>query len=392
VGPTSAIRKVTLKDGTTRYRFKLDVGRDPVTGKRRQTELTFDTKREATAEYARIRHEVGRGTFVQPTKLLVGEFLDEWLASATRDVEKATAANYRDAIRPVRERLGDRALQSLTEADVERLVDWMLTEGRRRGGRPGSGLSPRSVQLTLGRFRNALELAVRRGLVVRNVAHYVTIPRAARRAAAEVATKRQPWTVDEVQAFLAGIRGVRLAAMVMLSLIGLRPAEVCGLRWSDVDLEAGILRAGENTRTLVDGEIEEKGAKSEKGKRGLPLPDSVLIALKAFKAKQAAEKLEAGDAYQVTGYVLVDELGAPVRPDWFRRRTHELMAQVGVRKVRLYDARHACLTYLAASGVPDVVVSAWAGHADLSLTKRVYVHPDVEHLRVAAKRLDEMLG
>ena len=68
------------------------------------------------------------------------------------------------------------------------------------------------------------------------------------------------------------------------------------------------------------------------------------------------------------------------------------MAAAEVRKVRLYDARHACLTYLATSGVPDVVVSAWAGHADLSFTKRVYVHPKSEHLQPASDALARLLG
>jgi hypothetical protein len=41
------------------------------------------------------------------------------------------------------------------------------------------------------------------------------------------------------------------------------------------------------------------------------------------------------------------------------------MAAAGVRKVRLYDARQSTLTFMATNGVPDVIVSAWAGHADL---------------------------
>jgi len=388
------IKKVELKSGTTRYRFVVDVGRDPETGRRKQVTHTFDTKREARAEYARIRHETDRGTYVRPSKLTVNQFLDQWLASATRDVERATSANYRAALLPVRQRLGDWLLQRITEADVEGLVDHMLTAGRRRGGKPGTGLSVRSVRLTLGRLRTALNEAVRRQLVVRNVALFVAIPRAATKAAAEAEAKRAPWTEAEVTAFLAGIKGERLHAVLLLSLIGLRPAEVCGLRWSDVDFDAGTVAAGENTRTLVDGEVEEKGAKSAAGKRGLPLPGAVLTALRAFKAKQAAEKLEAGEGYTGNGvYVLVDEVGEPQRTDWLRRRAHELMAKVGVRKVRLYDARHACLTYLAGAGVPDVVLAAWAGHADGgTLAKRVYIHPDSSHLKVAADQLNTLLG
>lgn len=382
------IKRVELKNGTVRYRFVIDVGRK-ADGRRDQRTHTFDTRNQAKAEYARVRHETDRGTYVRPSVMTVNQFLDEWLASATRDVEKGTAANYRDALLPVRHRLGDRRLQAVLEADVEGLVDWMLTEGRRRGGKPGTGLSVRSVRLTLGRLRTALNVAVRRQLVVRNVALFVTIPRSAAKAATESRAERTPWTEVEAKTFLAGIADERLYAVCLLSLMGLRPAEVCGLRWSDVDFEAGSLAAGDNTRTLVDGEIEEKGAKSAAGHRGLPLPATVDKALRSFRTRQKAERLKAGEAYAQTGYVLVDELGAPVRTDWFRRRTYELMAKVGVRKVRLYDARHACLTYLAGAGVPDVVLAAWAGHADGgTLAKRVYIHPDFSHLKVAAAQLE----
>ncbi|CAM3962372.1 tyrosine recombinase XerC [Kibdelosporangium persicum] len=385
------IKKIELKDGTTRYRFVIDIGRDPASGRRKQLTKTYDTKKEARAEYAKIKHQTDEGTFVGPVKITMSEWLDTWLKSATIDVEKATASNYADALLPVRKQLGDRRLQQVTEEDIDDLVDWMLTSGRRRGGKPGTGLSVRSVKLTLGRLRSALNVAVRRKLVVRNVAQYTQIPREARRQAAAAAAERKPWGETEVRHFLAAIRDCRLYAPVLLSLIGMRPAEVCGLRWSAVDLEAGTLSV-ELTRTLVDGEVEEKGPKSEKGKRKLPLPKPLHAALKTFKAKQTAEAIHAGEVYERSGFVMVDELGAPWKTDKFRRAIYKLMAQANVRKVRPYDARHACLTYLATSGVPDVVVSAWAGHADLSFTKRVYIHPDVEHLREAADQLDELLG
>ncbi|GLX92928.1 Arm DNA-binding domain-containing protein [Herbidospora sp. NBRC 101105] len=109
------IKRIELKDGTVRYRFVIDVGRDPETRKRKQVTHTFDTKREAKSEYARIKSEVDRGTYVRPSDVTLNTFLDQYLASATRDVEQATASNYRHALRPVRERLGDRRLQALAE-------------------------------------------------------------------------------------------------------------------------------------------------------------------------------------------------------------------------------------------------------------------------------------
>jgi integrase len=84
------------------------------------------------------------------------------------------------------------------------------------------------------------------------------------------------------------------------------------------------------------------------------------MALKSLKAQQAPEKLAAGpEAYEDSGRVLVDELGAPQRTDWLRRRFKKLVTVAGLRPCRPYDARHATLTWMAMNGVPDVIVSAW---------------------------------
>lgn len=389
------IKKITLKDGRTRYRFVVDIGRDS-TGRRQQKTYTFDLKREAAAELERIKHQRRTGEYVRPSRLTVADALDQLVPAMCIDVEEATARNYADAMRPVRVRLGHRQLQSIDEQDMDDLVAWMLTAGRVRGGEKGTGLGVRAVSLTLGRFRAVLNEAVRRKLLVRNVAAFTKIPRAARKAAEESQQDRRPWSEAEVRTFLTGIRGDRLFAPLLLSLLGMRPAEVCGLRWSDVDLDADVLTIA-NTRTLVAGAVVEKAPKSHRvgrrtGIRALPIPAPVAAALRTFRARQAAERLAAGASYTDSGYVLADELGQPWRTDQLRRAAYTLMDSTGIRKVRLYDARHACLTYLATSGVPDVVVSAWAGHADLSFTKRTYVHPSAEHLRGASDVLAQLLG
>ncbi|MEU8524840.1 site-specific integrase [Streptomyces sp. NPDC048629] len=402
------IKKIVLKGGKTRYRFVVDVDpvpvRDEVTGavvvdpatglpkmKRRQLTVTRDTKTEAENEYARIRHQRAIGTFVAPSKTTMAELVDTWLKAATRDVERATARSYEDAMRYVRTHLGEKLLQELSEDDVESLIDWMLTSARRIGGKPGTGLSVRTVSLTLGRLRAALNLAIRRGLVARNVAEHVTIPRQARKNDRARRKGRVPWSEDEVKEFLSSVAHDRLYAVMLLSLIGLRPAEVCGLRWRDVDLTAGTLSV-ETTRTLVEGVVIEKDAKSEAGERKLPLPAVVLEALRAFRSRQHQERVKAEDGYEDSGRVVVDELGRAVKTDWLRREAYKRMAWAGVRKVRLYDARHACLSWMANNGVPDTVVSAWAGHSDLSFTKRVYVHPDPQSLRAGSEKLADLLG
>src|SRR5215471_11008842 len=124
------IRKITLGDGSVRYRLVVDIGQDE-TGKRKQLTRTFDRLKDARAELSRIRHQTTEGTYVKPSEITVSQYLDEYLAGATRDRRESTKANYREALKPVHARLGDRTLQSITKADIEQLVDWMLTVGRK---------------------------------------------------------------------------------------------------------------------------------------------------------------------------------------------------------------------------------------------------------------------
>lgn len=103
------------------------------------------------------------------------------------------------------------------------------------------------------------------------------------------------------------------------------------------------------------GQVVEKGPKTGAGNRTLPLPAPKSSALRAFKAMRAAQPLAAGAAYETSGYVLVDELGHPFKTDQLRRAAYRLMREANMRKVRLYDARHACLTWLSVSGMPGPI-------------------------------------
>lgn len=378
--------------GQIRYRFVVDIGIDPATGKRKQLTRTFGTLKEAKAEYARITNRHQEGTLAPPNKLTVNEWLDQWLAMKADDLEETTIYNYRITLDRVRGKLGNIRLQELTEEDVEGWMHWALKHGRVRGEKAGTPLGVTSVDMSLARLKDALNRAVTRRLVTMNVAQHVTIPRRARKEERKKKDEVKPWNVQEVQTFVQGVKGERLYAPLLLSLMGLRPAEVCGLRWEDVDLDnATIIIA--NTRTMMGNRyVVEKDTKSLAGERELPLPAPVLAALKSFKTLQAKEKLALGEAYAESGYVLVHETGAAFTIKQLRRRAYRLMAILGLRRVRLYDARSSCLTYLANNGVPDHILARWAGHTNVKTTKKWYVKPDVEDLREAATMWDGLHG
>ncbi|MCC0099445.1 site-specific integrase [Streptomyces flavotricini] len=381
------VKKITLRNGTVRYRTVIDAGRDE-NGKRIQLTITKDSKKEALAERSRIISERSAGTLIAPNSITLKEWLDRWLEYKQRDVEATTIRTYKLALVHVYDRLGHVRLQSLTEDQVQDFVDELVSSGRRKSGKPGSRLAVSTVDGILTRLREALGRAVVRRLIPVSPAQYVRVALADKKIDKRERQRPAPWTVAEVQRFIKAIEDDRLYAPLLLSLMGLRPAEVCGQRWQDIDLQLATLEMT-NTRTMLgNGTVLEKDAKTAAGERVLPLPSKALDALKRLRAQQAREKLAAGEGYTDTGYVVVDEVGMPRNTRQLRERAYKAMESSGLRKVRLYDARHSCLTYLAVNGVPDVVLAAWAGHTNATFTKLKYVRPGVEDLRSAADAWD----
>jgi integrase len=365
------IRSHTLPDGRRRYSFRVDTGRGP-DGRRVQEYRTFDRRDDAVKALARIQHESGQGTYVRPSRETLSEYLDTYLEGATRNLRASTRRNYEDALLPVREHLGGRRLQGISKGDIEGLVSWMLSAGRRRGGKAGTGLSARSVRLTLGRLAAALELAVAEGKLARNPARYVKPP-------AHAPRERETWTAAEVRAFLPVADADRLAACWRLSLYGLRRGEVLGLRWRDIDLKAPALTVRQ-ARVLAGYEVRTEPPKSRSGARSLPLDAALVATLKALKARQAAERLAAGPAYERTGFVAADELGRPVHPEWYTDEFHRVSDRAGVRRIRLHESRHTACSLMEKADVPVSVIAAWAGHYSGAFTMATYVHANPDDL------------
>lgn len=280
--------------------------------------------------------------------------IDRYLRHAAFEAEENTKLNYRLALEPARERLGNRHTQAIEREDIEALRDWMLTSGRRRGGKPGTPLGARSVRLTLGRLSAAFELGVRDRKVTHNPVRYVDMPKQ---------VKRDPdtWSAAQVRAFLAAAADDRLHAAWRLTLYGLRRAEVCGLPWEDVDLAAGTIIIAQ-TRPVVEGTVIVKAPKSRRGIRTLPMDAELAAALGALHDRQVTEAMEAGEAYESSGYVVTDELGAPVHPDWYSDEFHRLRERAGIERITLRNSRATANTLMADAGVPDHIRAAWCGH------------------------------
>ena len=135
--------------------------------------------------------------------------------------------------------------------------------------------------------------------------------------------------------------------------------------------------------------IEEP--KSRNGKRTLPLDAELVAALTALRKRQLDESMAAGPVYrsglgelgwyQGGEYVVTDEAGTPVHPEWYSDEFGRLLRRAGLRRITLHDSRHTTLTLMEHAGVPISIISKWAGHYDSAFTQKTYVHASDEDLQ-----------
>lgn len=340
---------------------------DPATGKRRQHSkggfVRKEPARPAKGDSARefLNEVVGKvqeGSWKPDKAFTVKELLeDHWLpAQRSRGLRPSTLAQYDNVITLWLEpHLGATKVVALTPRHVDEL------------NRKLSKLSARSRQLAVGTLKAACKWAADNGYLSRSPIAGVQRPRVEQHVV-------EPWTVDEARAFLIATANDRLAfAWTLLLARGLRRGELCGLKWSEVDLDAGRLRVT-RTRVVVEGVAHESAPKTKAGVRSIPLDDRLVRVLRAHWARQGQEKLAAGGAYVDKGWLLADELGAPVHPDTISAWLDKAIVTAKARRIRLHDLRHTAASLMLADGVPVKVVSELLGHSSPQITLGVYAH------------------
>ncbi len=345
------------------YRIDLPIGAD---GKRRQSRTGgFATKRDAQRALTDALGRLDRGTYVEVGRQTVGDYLEGWLAGKAR-LRATTARSYEAHIRLyLRPHLGQLRLTDLRTTDVERMYAKIGAE------RALSAATVRRVHATL---LSALNTAVRRHLIAVNVAAHVELP-AASRAPVRV------WSPEQVGRFLDFADEDRLSALYhLVALRGLRRGEAVGLRWTDVDLDAGRLRVAQQVVQL--GYATAVGEpKTATGARTVSLDVDTCAVLRAHRARQAAERLAWGPAWSDSGRVFTREDGAGVHPEYVSRHFAALARAAGLPPIRLHDLRHTAASLALAAGVPLKIVSDQLGHSSITITADTYtsVLPAVAH-------------
>jgi integrase len=208
---------------------------------------------------------------------------------------------------------------------------------------------------------------VRWGYLPRNVAAVADLPKG-------MTPEMRVWSPEQLRAFLQHVRTDPLyAAWLLLATTGMRRGEVAGLRWTDVDLDAGRV-SPRRPRVVVNYEFVVSEPKTAMGRRSLALDPATVAALREHRTRQLEQRLAVGPRWQDSGLLFTWPDGRPIHPERFTRWFEQYARAAGVPKIRLHDVRHSYATAALAAGVPAKVVSERLGHANIAITMDTYSH------------------
>jgi integrase len=388
--------------GHIRKRYKdswniiLDVGYqiDPETGKQKRAQKWFTvqgTKRDAERKLADLLRNLHRSEYVEPSKLTVGEWLQEWLETAIKPPNKRlrTYDTYKSVIeRHLNAALGHMRLQQLQPTDLKRYYN-------------GSSLSPTTLEQHHTILHSALKAAQLQEVVQRNVASLVIGKPHRHEGRQDVLT--HCWEVEEARKFILAAKelGSQPAAFYTLALdSGARKGELCGLQWKDIDLDS---RPVAMVRQLIKpGPSPLFGPLKNSESRTISIAQETVALLRKHRAHQAELKLANREHYHDHGLVFAkewehvqrhgDTLGHPLQMNNLGQNEYRrIVKAAGVRPTKFHRLRHTCATLLLQAGVPIKVVQERLGHKRIEITLNIYAHALPSMQQDAAVKLAALL-
>jgi integrase len=300
------------------------------------------SRKDAATKLVKAIADRDSGFVFDSESLTVGQYLDRWLDAIRGTVRERTWKRSEEIVRlHLVPSLGKTRLDKLSSFQLQSLYSSKLD----------SGLSARTVRMIHTTLHKALKSAVNWSLVPRNVTEAVSPPR-------EQVKEINPLNEEQVKRLLKTVRGDRLEALYVLGIhTGLRSGELLGLRWEDLDLQAGTLQV---KRTVFNGRVE--APKTVKGRRSIKLTQTSIRALQEHQT--------------VGEWVFCTRLGTPLSVHNLHNRSWKpLLKKTGLPlDTRFHDLRHTCASLLLTKGVHPKIVQEMLGHSSISITLDTYSH------------------
>ncbi len=377
-------------NGKTFYEVRYDAGYDGQ-GKRIQKYKRFSRRKDAEAFLSDQLSHLNKGTYVEPQKKFLYEYLKEWLEEKKEVLSPTSYNGYETNVRcHINPYIGGIRLQDLKPFHIRKTYSKLQKnrevkiEGE-KDKRAFKSLSGTSVLYVHRVLSKALEDAYKDEIIHKNPARLVTPPEKKKFEGASLPAAQIKEMLDKFQ-------DDEMFMPVMLSvLLGLRRGEALGLQWPNVDFENKIIHIRYNY-VMVDGKpvLREK-TKTDSSNRSIIVTERIIKILKDHKHKQKIARIRLGKKYFKSDFVCTWGDGQPFNPSHLSRSFKLRMEKYGLPAIRFHDLRHSNASLMIDKGAPLKGASERLGHSTVQITQDLYVHPERSVQEQIAETIDKAI-
>ena len=385
----ASIKPYNLKSGALRYEVFVSNGLDPGTRRQRKIHKKGFLTHEAALKWAKITEgNIASDGYlkVNPEKLTLEIFLNDWIDNYKQAVKEGTRIVHRENIRMyITPFIGKFQLDKYKRSDHQKFINMLLNlKGR---GLSGNGLSVTTVRSVNGTLSNAFKKAIQLELVSKNPTNYVEFPRQNKSSK----EKLKYYSYDETEKFLEFAQKERMFVWYPFFLLifeaGLRKSEVLGLEWHHIDfanskvsiVQQRLIRAEkkENVGTFIVDEV-----KTPSGRRTIPLTNRTKIALLELRNK-LIQKFGYLPAIGSRAFIFVNtqgkNKGLPLKDNTVNNAFIRIINRAELDRIKVHDGRHTFAVRLRQAGLSLEDIKDLLGHKDISTTQ-IYAHisPEVQ--------------
>lgn len=348
----------------SKWSFTVDIGKDPLTGKRKQkTSGGFKTKKEAEKALNELQYEVEKGIWIEPQELKVKDFSLEWIKNYKLNLRDTTAEQYENKIKNwINPLLGEYRIQDLKPVHGQSFVNQLTSK-----------LKPDTAHKVLAVVKLILKHAVNMEIIQRNPFSNVTISKPKKK---QIST----WTFEELNHFLDVVKkydDFYYRVFTVAAYTGLRKGEVLGLRKSDVDFDNNKISVKQNiTETKKGAQVGD--LKTPSAYRQVAIESFLSSIIKEQIKKNNEMKVKFGNEYEDNGLIFCHLDGKIFRPTSLNRPFRAFIERAGVPKIRFHDIRHTHATLLLELKVNPKVVADRLGNSSVKITLDTYSHASLE--------------
>lgn len=352
-------------------------------GKRKRKAFYGKTRKEVQEKLTAALNDVNTGTYIDPSKITMSEWLDVWLKDyKLLPIKASTYSNYESYIRcHIKPELGNYALKDLRNETIQRFVNNLVKKGL-------SNIMVRGIFMVL---KMVLGQAVTNEMILRNPADNIELPKVIKKEAKALSLEEQEKFIELAPNYKAG------EIFILMLYTGLRIGEAVVLTWDDIDFENKFLTVSK-TQTHVkvnsDGttsyHLDKSCPKTKSSIRKIPLIPKMITLLEKLKNENDKSKALVGESYNPDNYIFVTSTGRMYNTSNLRIRFQRIADKIGITDAHPHTLRHTFATRGLEQGIPLKVMQEILGHSDIKMTANIYTHVSQEQKQINMLKMESI--